>query len=70
LKPSRTFKEPTLTAISQNRKPGSGVTKENPLSPYLYKITSLQYIKDEIPIDMVVSFFQIQFTKNTWNPGL
>jgi hypothetical protein len=67
-KAPRTLEEIIRATINQNGKVSRGNARKNPLSPFSTKTASPQNIKEKIPVDVIISLFQIQFAQNTRNP--
>jgi hypothetical protein len=58
-KASRTPKKTVQATINQDGKESHGNASRNPLSPFSTKTISPQNIIEEVPIDVIISLFQI-----------
>jgi hypothetical protein len=63
----RTTKEATWAYINQNREAGHGNTSRHPFPPFRTKAKTSHEIGEELSIDMVVGFFQVQLAGNAKN---
>jgi len=67
VKASRTNKEVMLTTINQVREASHGVTSMHPFPPFRTKAKTSHEIGEELPIDIVVGFLQVQLANNAKN---
>jgi hypothetical protein len=52
--------------VNQDGNVGRGNARRNPFLPFRTKTTMTQKVGKELPVDMVVSLFQVQLSNNTW----
>jgi hypothetical protein len=55
-------------SIYKNRKSHCRNTKMYPIPPFFPQTTSLQQIKQEVPVHMIICLLQIKFSQESWVP--
>jgi hypothetical protein len=55
------------TTIDQDREVGRGNTGRYPVSPFNTEAKTPQEIKEELSVDVIVGFLQVQLTHKPWN---
>jgi hypothetical protein len=63
----RTIKEVMRITINQNRDASHRDTNKHPFPPFRTKAKMPHEIEEELPIDMVIGFLQVQLANNARN---